>query len=76
MSSVVLASFSALFVLTGVRLVLQRFVDATILAYECGMNEDSLRHELHVYKELLEQAVAPPGMVRQPGSDVQMQQLL
>jgi hypothetical protein len=41
---------------------LQRFVEATILAYECGMNEDSLRHELHVYKELLEQAVAPPGM--------------
>eukprot|EP00878_Enallax_costatus_P035026 GHUV01038989.1.p1 GENE.GHUV01038989.1~~GHUV01038989.1.p1 ORF type:complete len:130 (+),score=38.29 GHUV01038989.1:806-1195(+) len=26
------------------------------------MNEDSLRHELHVYKESLEQAVAPPGM--------------
>lgn len=38
------------------------FVDAAILAYECGMNEDSLRHELKVYKASLEQQVAPPGM--------------
>lgn len=28
------------------------------------MNEDSLRHELKVYKASLEQQVAPPGMVR------------
>ena len=42
----------------------QTFVDAAILAYECGMNEDSLRHELKVYKASLEQQVAPPGMVR------------
>jgi hypothetical protein len=42
---------------------LQRFVDAAILAYECGMNEDSLRHELKVYKQSLEQQMAPPGMV-------------
>ncbi|WIA14905.1 hypothetical protein OEZ86_003519 [Tetradesmus obliquus] len=41
---------------------LLRFVDAAILAYECGMNEDSLRHELKVYKQSLEQQVAPPGM--------------
>eukprot|EP00775_Hariotina_reticulata_P002409 gene2409-2713_t len=41
---------------------LLRFVDAAILAYECGMNEDSLRHELQVYKESLEQQMAPPGM--------------
>lgn len=27
------------------------------------MNEDSLRHELKVYKQSLEQQVAPPGMV-------------
>lgn len=52
-------------------MVLQRFVDATILAYECGMNEDSLRHELHVYKEQLEQAVAPPGMVRHSAAHLQ-----
>lgn len=44
----------------------QTFVDAAILAYECGMNEDSLRHELKVYKTSLEQQVAPPGMVRAP----------
>ena len=44
-------------------MLLQRFVDAAILAYECGMNEDSLRHELKVYKQSLEQQVAPPGMV-------------
>jgi hypothetical protein len=43
--------------------LLQTFVDAAILAYECGMNEDSLRHELKVYKASLEQQVAPPGMV-------------
>lgn len=49
--------------LTGISMLLQRFVDAAILAYECGMNEDSLRYELHIYKESLEQAVAPPGMV-------------
>lgn len=42
---------------------LQRFVDSAILAYECGMNEDSLRHELKVYKQSLEQQMAPPGMV-------------
>ncbi|KAF8056360.1 TMEM231 [Scenedesmus sp. PABB004] len=41
---------------------LLRFVDAAILAYECGMNEDSLRHELKVYKASLEQSLAPPGM--------------
>lgn len=41
---------------------LVRFVDTAILAYECGMNEDSLRHELAVYKEAMEQQVAPPGM--------------
>lgn len=62
MPVVVLACCPAVSVLTGVT-VLQTFVDAAILAYECGMNEDSLRHELHVYKESLEQAVAPPGMV-------------
>jgi hypothetical protein len=45
-------------------MLLQTFVDAAILAYECGMNEDSLRHELKVYKASLEQQVAPPGMVR------------
>jgi hypothetical protein len=44
-------------------MLLQRFVDAAILAYECGMNEDSLRHELKVYKQSLEQQLAPPGMV-------------
>lgn len=38
-------------------------MDAAILAYECGMNEDSLRYELKVYKASLEQQVAPPGMV-------------
>lgn len=50
-------------------LCMQTFVDAAILAYECGMNEDSLRHELKVYKASLEQQVAPPGMVSvlQPG---------
>lgn len=32
------------------------------------MNEDSLRHELKVYKASLEQQVAPPGMVRGPSA--------
>eukprot|EP00879_Flechtneria_rotunda_P000897 GHRR01001024.1.p1 GENE.GHRR01001024.1~~GHRR01001024.1.p1 ORF type:complete len:222 (+),score=57.07 GHRR01001024.1:296-961(+) len=41
---------------------LLKFVDAAILAYECGMNEDSLRHELKMYKQSLEHQVAPPGM--------------
>jgi hypothetical protein len=48
--------------------LLQTFVDAAILAYECGMNEDSLRHELKVYKASLEQQVAPPGMVSHPAA--------
>lgn len=48
--------------------LLQTFVDAAILAYECGMNEDSLRHELKVYKASLEQQVAPPGMVSIPAA--------
>lgn len=42
---------------------MQRFVDAAVLAYECGMNEDSLRYELKLYKASLERQVAPPGMV-------------
>jgi hypothetical protein len=50
--------------------VLQTFVDAAILAYECGMNEDSLRYELKMYKASLEQQVAPPGMVSSEAGSV------
>lgn len=62
-ASCMLANQLGLLLTRHLFVAVQKFVDAAILAYECGMNEDSLRHELKVYKQSLEQQMAPPGMV-------------